>query len=199
MAKFATGSVKPQKARNNYPCRFCDEQIAAGTIYALRTGISFGRRSSIYSRYHLGCWLEVEVAAFVDFEQLHQKMLRHEPGLRSTKLNKLTPEERKRVQTLQSYITKRDLPALQKAYEQKSTERVIKVMSTLANRWEEFAKFGITPKKYLWKNKQLDSYIATYDNNWMNLVFKDDLSVEEQVVALRRSMEDKYLPDWGNQ
>ena len=193
--RFSTGTIRPQKSRKLWKCRHCSEEIEIGTIYALRIGISGGH--TIYTRYHSQCWFALEYKVFEDFAEYHQKVANHTPGMRTTRLSGLTPEQRKRRQTLQGYITKRDIPALKKAYEQKSTERVIKVMSTFASRWREFATMGVNPKKYLWKDKMLDRYIAQYDRKWLDNVFLEDLTLEQQAEALSRTMEDEFLPNWG--
>lgn len=185
------GQIATFQARKEFECSICKESIVPGNVYVLTTIVNRGYATK---KSHEVCWLD-------EFYQRNRKLVaynKNPTGLRVTRLHNLTKEQRQRRKVLQTYITTRDIPALKKAYEQHSTERVIKVMQTFSSRWEEFEQMGVNPKGYLWKDKKLDNYIATYDAKWLQFVFKEDLTLKEQVGALRRSLDDQYLPDWGD-
>lgn len=188
------GSITGFRAKNTFNCKGCEDFISPKDLYILVTVLQGTIRKGT-NKWHLECWLEHFNTRMENLNQFHISVENH-TEIRTTRLKILTPAQRYRRKVLQTYITTRDIPALKKAYEQHSTERVIKVMQTISNRWEEFAEMGIKPKGYLWKDKQVDSYIATYDWNWMTKVFKEELTLDEQVVALRRSLTDEHLPRW---
>lgn len=187
-------SITGFQSKREYPCTGCQGTIQPGDLYILVTVLRKTIRQQT-NKWHYGCWLEHFVTRMASLEEHHEAVKNH-TEVRKSRLKNLTKEQKYRRQVLQTYISSRDIPALKKAYEQHSTERVIRVMNTLSKRWEEAAQMGVAFKGYLWKDKQLDSYIATYDGDWMNYVFKEDLSLEEQTQALRRTTEDKYLPRW---
>ena len=187
-------SITGFKAKKEYRCTGCKTTIDPDELYILVTVLRKMIRQQT-NKWHYGCWLEHFVTRMNRLEEHHLSVQNH-TETRQTRLKKLTPEQRKRRQVLQTYINTRDIPALRKAYEQQSTERVLKVMWTISNRWEEAAAMGVGFKGYFWKDKLLDRYIATYDANWLNNVFKENLTLEEQTVALRRTLQDVNLPKW---
>lgn len=188
------GSITVFRANKTFECKDCEDFIVPKDLYVLVT-ILQGKIRRQTNKWHVECWLGRFNERLEKLRQFHLAVETH-TEIRATKLKTLTPAQQQRRKVLQTYITTRDIPALKKAYEQQSTERVIKVMQTISNRWEEFAQMGVKPKNYLWVDKKLDSYIAQYDRDWMNKVFKEDLTLLEQVTAFRRSLDDKHLPRW---
>lgn len=204
------GSIIIQMNRKQRECIKCGQCIQPGEVYNTRAGMKIvrtgkGEAKQVFSFpkfYHDYCWEEEYFQKKEEFLELHRKIENHESGTRKTKLSKLTPEQIRRRKTLQMYLIERDTPALIDAYERKSTQRVIRVMELIAERWEELHEMGVPFRTSLTSNKEnendkkLASYITRYETQWQAWLWGPAETVEDKLKALRRT-EDEYPPDWS--
>lgn len=210
------GHVTTKIISKEVPCKYCEQVIEKGSLYVRiigerGRGIFPTKKNDTTPRsikvwvfsYHNDCWLKVFEEENNSQIDLYTRRKNHEPGLRKTLLSKLTPEQRERRRILQTYITTRDIPALINAYERQSTSRVYIVMNTIANRWQELSEMGVpfqhtlTSKSNNENDIKLKKLILKYDSRWMfNVWDRKDITLEEEIEALRRNSSDKYPPTW---
>lgn len=193
MAPLLLGQARAQIAKRTNHCYVCKEPINLRETYIYLNG--FRQREKFASSFHLYCyvgWIESRVNAWT--EEAPVRVRKNKPA-------GLPPEQKIRRRTLQKYLATRDKENLIRAYEKQSTERVLAVMSTIANRWEELNSFGVKFRTSLTTSRRNESdvklanLVALYDLDWFENEFQEEKSVEEKIAALRRSP-DRYPPRW---
>ena len=203
------GHIRQQIGKKPYFCDICKESIEIGDSYISAAASKIVRdKNKKYhvvwlngSRYHDMCYVAQIYETRLRLTNRHAEILK--PGGKSTRLKTLTPETKKRRNVLQMYYSARDIPALIKAYEQHSTNRVYTVLNTIATRWVELHKMGVEFRAdfHTLRNKdqarKLDRLLMTYDADWYEKVFDADDKVETKIAALVRTLDtDLYPPKW---
>jgi hypothetical protein len=197
---IALGYLKVYKARSEKKCDLCKEQITAAKWYILSAGRSRG--SWFSHKYHLECYPQY----ILDKVRERQKNPKSSKPLTS-RLQNLTPEQVRRRETLQTYLSSKDKVRLLKAYRSGDFNKIKHAYSLIAARWAELHQMGVpfrttivpqsNPKLRSEEDKELVGLILNNDYDWYDK-FQAAKTVEEKMLLLFREPPAESIDPFAN-
>lgn len=194
------GQLMFTKIKSDSKCDGCNKIISKEEFpITLRYRTKYNDKSANGKRFYSKRFHSDE--CFIDFKNIQLNKYKETYPLiggrpkGTGKLVSLTPEQVKRRQTLLDYLANRDRPALEKAYLQKSTKRVHKVLSTIGKRFEELNSFDVEfPMSVTGKRNKLYSCLESYDSKFVDTYIK--LPTKENKISYLQNRHDE--PNWDN-
>lgn len=182
--------VKSIKERN---CSLCEEPIELRSIYIKRVG-KIGTRWTT-QKYHINCAhisIDLMLAKWAESNYDRRTIHKH----KQYRLGNMSEETKLRRRQLLMYLNTRGRNGLIKAYKQKSTHRLFKVMANI-NLWlVELESMGIEfPRTFINKESICKDLIELYDKNWLNKLQWEDNNTTKWAMFIR-SRDEGPQPNW---
>jgi hypothetical protein len=189
------GLVYGQQAKREKDCDFCeDKKIRPRQWYMSSVGKTKNGKFFTHN-YHLDCYAMYYMGRIKE----RQENPKSSKPLTS-RLQNFTPEQIRRRETLQTYLSSKDKRRLLKAYRLKDREKIVRAYEIIGSRWAELYQMGvpfrttIIPRKNseYWsdEDRELVNLMNDQDFHWVGQ-FSNATNVEEKMKLLFRSNEPK--------
>jgi hypothetical protein len=184
------GNLQYFESKSLKDCDFCEEKVKPKQTYAATTGRT--RNGKYFTRrYHLECFFKLSIERIQD----RKKNPKSSKPLTS-RLQNLTPEQRRRRETLQTYLSSKDKVRLLKAYRSGDFNKIKRAYEIIAARWAELHQMGLPfrttiipqsdPKLHSDEDKELINLMFDYDSDWVEQ-FRQAETVEAKMLLLFRT------------
>lgn len=178
-------------------CAFCKKDIESRRWYVKTVGSTKTKRFSHH--YHMECFPQY----MLDRTKERIANPRTSAHINQHAINTLSPEQIKRRETLQRYLSGKDLVRLYKAYESGNTSRVFVSYRIIATRWAELHQMGIPFRTTFLpvrtvrtvNDKRLSDIIKEYDWRWQDR-FDEQETVEGKIRMLIRPINESDKVYW---
>jgi len=202
------GQVGFAKGKIEKNCGYCKEIIEPGGYRAQIVGTRKTTNNVVRftTYYHFKC-LNLFINKRYKSERDNPKVRVATRKLRGKLVNSgLTPEQKRRRHTVQTYLSNNLRTQLIKAYKKQDTDKVLVVQGKMYNFLKELESFG-PPFKLKWldlegikctgDNLELNQLIRQYDYKWLEQLWfwKDNPQRWGEIFV--RNNDSSYLPNWS--
>lgn len=182
--------IRSIKERN---CTLCEEPIDVGSLYAKRVG-KIGKMFTT-QKYHMICvktTIDLLAAKWAESNYDRRTTYKH----KQYRLGNIPEETKLRRRQLLMYLNTRGRNGLIKAYKNKSTFRVYKVMANI-NKWlVELEEMNIEfPRTFINKEGECKQLIELYDKIWYTRLINEDYNKTKWAMFIR-SRDEGPQPNW---